>query len=84
MIQISDLDFDLDMAVILNQEATNRAPKNRGCISKSATLSLNLGKTKAIVYNQDPEIRTKCSDSIKIQLAVLNTWVHGSITLSKT
>ena len=83
MIHLYDLDFDLDMVVILNQEAQTLLQRVENA-SASVRLSLNLGKTKAIVYNQDPEIRTKCSDSIKIQLAVLNTWVHGSITLSKT
>ena len=83
MIQISDLDFDLDMVVTLNQGAQTMLQRVEDA-SASVQLSLNLGKTKAIVYNQDPEIRTKCSDSLKIQLAVLNTWVHGSITLSKT
>lgn len=83
MIQISDLDFDLDMVVTLNQGAQTMLQRVEDA-SASVQLSLNLGKTKAIVYNQDPEIRTKCSDSIKIYLAVLNTWVHCSITLSKT
>ena len=83
MVQISDLDFDLDMVVTLNQEAQTLLQRVEDA-SASVRLSLKLGKTKAVVYSQHPEIRTKCSDSIKIQLAVLNTWVHGSITLSKT
>ena len=83
MIQISDLDFGLDMVVTLHQEAQTLLQRLEDA-SASVRLSLNLGKTKAIVDNQDPEIGTKYGDSIKIQLAVLNTWVHGPITLSRT
>ena len=63
MVQISDLDFDLDMVVTLNQEAQTLLQRVEDA-SASVLLSLNLGKTKAIEYNQGPEIGTKCSDSI--------------------
>lgn len=66
MIQINDLDFDLDMVVTLNQEAQTLLQRVEDAPA-SVRLSLNLHKTKAIVYNQDPEIRTISSDSINIQ-----------------
>ena len=47
MIQISDLDFDLDMVVTFNQEAQTLLQRVEDA-SASVRLSLNLGKTNTI------------------------------------
>lgn len=70
MIQISYLGFDLDTVVTLNQEAQTLLQRVEDASEVRDSL-WTLVTAKAIVYNQDPEIRTKSSDSIKIQLAVL-------------